>query len=60
MYPLVGFFIAGMNSLKVLRNVIVAVFVVLILASLGLAGYLIYLLVSVKKDKAYSSKILGE
>ena len=59
MYPLLGFFIAGMNSLKVLQKVIIAVFVVLIVVSVALIGYLIYLLISVKKDKNYHNKLKG-
>lgn len=57
MYPLIGFFIAGMNSLKVLQKVIIAVFVVLIVICVALAGYFIYLIVSVKKDKDYHKKL---
>lgn len=55
MYPLVGFFIAGMNSLKTLKSVIITVLVFVILGMVVLAGYLIYLLISVKKDREYSS-----
>lgn len=57
MYPLIGFFIAGMNSLKVLQKIIIAVFVVLIVVSVALLGYLIYLIIKVKKDKDYHKKL---
>lgn len=59
MYPLIGFFIAGMNSLKTLQKIIIAVFVVIIVVSVGLLGYLIYLIVKVKKDKNYHKKLKG-
>lgn len=57
MYPLIGFFIAGMNSLKVLQKIIIAVFVVLILSVIGLAIYLTVLLIRAKKDKDYSKSL---
>lgn len=54
MYPLIGFFIDGMNNLKTLKKIITAVLVVVIASMVALAGYLIYVLWAVKADRKYS------
>lgn len=55
MYPLVGFFIDGMQNLKTLKKIITAVLVLVIISIVALAGYLIYLLWAVKTDRKYSA-----
>lgn len=60
MYPLIGFFIAGMNSLKALKAVITTCLIFVCLAIAALAIYLAYLLISVKKDRAYSPSYQAE
>lgn len=54
MYPLVGFFIDSMNSLKTMKKIITAVMVIAIIAIVALAGYMLYLLWAVKEDRKYS------
>lgn len=55
MYPLIGFFIDGMQNLKTLKKVITAVLVLVIISMVALAGYLIYLLWAIKTDRKYSA-----
>ena len=54
MYPLVGFFIKGMNSLKVLKGVFLTLIIVVCAAVLALLIWLIVLLVRIKQDRQYS------
>lgn len=65
MYPLVGFFIQGMNNLKTLKGVFITLIIVICAAVLALLIWLIVLLVRVKQDRQYSvsyqeEKILKE
>lgn len=55
MYPLVGFFIAGMDNLKTLKAVVKVVVVLTIIAVVGFAIYLIYLLYALFQDRKYSA-----
>lgn len=54
MYPLVGFFIKGMDSLKVLKGVFLTLIIVVCAAVLALLIWLIVLLVRIKQDRQYS------
>lgn len=54
MYPLVGFFIKGMNNLKVLKGVFLTLIIVVCAAVLALLIWLIVLLVIIKQDRQYS------
>lgn len=54
MYPLVGFFIKGMNNLKVLKGVFLTLIIVVCAAVLALLIWLIVLLVRIKQDRQYS------
>lgn len=54
MYPLVGFFIQGMNNLKTLKGVFITLIIVICAAVLALLIWLIVLLVRVKQDRQYS------
>ena len=54
MYPLVGFFIKGMDSLKVLKGVFLTLIIVFCAAVLALLIWLIVLLVRIKQDRQYS------
>lgn len=54
MYPLVGFFIKGMDSLKVLKGVFLTLIIVACAAVLALLIWLIVLLVRIKQDRQYS------
>lgn len=54
MYPLVGFFIKGMDSLKVLKFVFLTLIIVVCAAVLALLIWLIVLLVRIKQDRQYS------
>lgn len=54
MYPLVGFFIKGMDSLKVLKGVFLTLIIVVCAAVLALLICLIVLLVRIKQDRQYS------
>ncbi|MDO4364552.1 MAG: hypothetical protein Q4C99_08495 [Clostridia bacterium] len=54
MYPLVGFFIKGMDKLKVLKGVFKTLIIVLCAAILALLIWLIVLLVRIKQDRKYS------
>lgn len=54
MYPLVGFFIKGMDSLKVLKGVFLTLIIVVCVAVLALLIWLIVLLVRIKQDRQYS------
>ena len=54
MYPLVGFFIKGMNNLKVLKGVFLTLIIVVCAAVLAFLIWLIVLLVRIKQDRQYS------
>lgn len=54
MYPLVGFFIKGMDSLKVLKGVFLTLIIVVCAAVLAFLIWLIVLLVRIKQDRQYS------
>ena len=54
MYPLVGFFIKGMDSLKVLKGVFLTLIIVVCAAVLALLIWLIVLFVRIKQDRLYS------
>ncbi|MDO4364800.1 MAG: hypothetical protein Q4C99_09750 [Clostridia bacterium] len=54
MYPLVGFFIKGMDNLKVLKGVFLTIIIVVCAAVLALLIWLIVLLVRIKQDRQYS------
>lgn len=54
MYPLVGFFIKGMDNLKVLKGVFLTLIIVVCAAVLALLIWLIVLLVRIKQDRQYS------
>lgn len=54
MYPLVGFFIKGMDSLKVLKGVFLTLIIVVCAVVLALLIWLIVLLVRIKQDRQYS------
>lgn len=54
MYPLVGFFIKGMDSLKVLKGIFLTLIIVVCAAVLALLIWLIVLLVRIKQDRQYS------
>ena len=54
MYPLVGFFIKGMDSLKVLKGVFLTLIIVVCAAVLALLIWLIVLLARIKQDRQYS------
>lgn len=55
MYPLVGFFIDGMNSIKAMKKIFTAITVVVIVAMVAMAVYLIYLLWCLKEDRKYNA-----
>lgn len=54
MYPLVGFFIKGMDNLKALKGVFLTLIIVVCGAVLALLIWLIVLLVRIKQDRQYS------
>ncbi|WP_448904179.1 hypothetical protein [Eubacterium sp.] len=54
MYPLVGFFIKGMDNLKALKGVFLTLIIVVCAAVLALLIWLIVLLVRIKQDRQYS------
>lgn len=54
MYPLVGFFIKGMDNLKALKGVFLTLIIVVCGAVLALIIWLIVLLVRIKQDRQYS------
>lgn len=54
MYPLVGFFIKGMDNLKALKGVFLTLIIVVCAAVLALLIWLIVLLVIIKQDRQYS------
>lgn len=54
MYPLVGFFIKGMDNLKALKGVFLTLIIVVCGAVLALLIWLIILLVRIKQDRQYS------
>lgn len=54
MYPLVGFFIKGMDNLKVLKGVFLTLIIVVCAAVLAFLIWLIVLLVRIKQDRQYS------
>lgn len=54
MYPLVGFFIQGMNNLKVLKGVFLTFIIVVCAAIVALIIWLIVLLTRIKQDRKYS------
>lgn len=54
MYPLVGFFIKGMDNLKALKGVFLTLIIVVCGAVLALIIGLIVLLVRIKQDRQYS------
>ena len=55
MYPLVGFFIQGMNNLKVLKGVFLTCIIVICAAIVALLIWLIVLLTRIKQDRKYSA-----
>lgn len=54
MYPLIGFFIKGMDNLKALKGVFLTLIIVVCGAVLALLIWLIVLLVRIKQDRQYS------
>lgn len=54
MYPLIGFFIKGMDNLKALKGVFLTLIIVICGAVLALLIWLIVLLVRIKQDRQYS------
>ncbi len=54
MYPLIGFFIQGMNNLKVLKGVFLAIIIAVCIAIVALLIWLIVLLNRIKEDRQYS------
>lgn len=54
MYPLIGFFIKGMDNLKVLKKVFISLVVITCIAVLALLIWLIALLVRIKQERKYS------
>ncbi len=54
MYPLIGFFIKGMDNLKALKGVFLTLIIVVCGAVLALIIWLIVLLVRIKQDRQYS------
>ena len=54
MYPLIGFFIKGMNNLKVLKGVFLTIVIVACAAILALIIWLIVLLTRIKEDRKFS------
>ncbi len=54
MYPLIGFFIKGMNNLKVLKGIFLTIVIVACAAILALIIWLIVLLTRIKDDRKFS------
>ncbi|MCI6360876.1 MAG: hypothetical protein MR773_03345 [Eubacterium coprostanoligenes] len=54
MYPLIGFFIKGMDNLKVLKKTFIALVVIVCIAIVALLIWLIALLIKVKEERKYS------
>ena len=54
MYPLIGFFIKGMDNLKALKGVFLTLIIVVCGDVLALLIWLIVLLVRIKQDRQYS------
>lgn len=54
MYPLIGFFIKGMDNLKALKGVFLTLIIVVCGAVLALLIWLIVLLIRIKQDRQYS------